>query len=149
MIRTPLVRWSSTALVLLASCGGEHPAPAGGMMDHATASHPAQPMSSPGPQVSSSDPRAALFLEKGCPQCHTISALGIKSAAEIGPDLTFAYADVQSRFNVKLEEFLRNPTGTMQVVLSSQITLSPEERDSVVHILKALHEDAKEAEEHE
>lgn len=143
MIRTPLVRWSSTALVLLASCGGEHPAPAGGMMGHAPASHPAQPMSSPGPQATSSDPRAALFLEKGCPQCHTISALGIKSPAEIGPDLTFAYTDVESRFNVKLEEFLHHPTGTMQVVLSSQITLSPEERDSVIHILKALHEEAE------
>ena len=73
----------------------------------------------------SSDPRAAIFLEKGCPQCHSISALGVKSPAEIGPDLTIAYTDVQSRFNMELEEFLKNPTGTMQMVLSSQIKLSP------------------------
>jgi hypothetical protein len=66
----------------------------------------------------------------------------VKSPAEIGPDLTYAYSDVQSRFNMKLEEFLKNPTGTMQIVLSSQIKLSPEERDSVLYILKQLHEEA-------
>ena len=95
------------------------------------------------PVTPPSDPRAALFVQKGCPQCHSISALGVKSPAEIGPDLTFAYSDVQSRFNMKLEEFLKNPTGTMQVVLSSQIKLSPEERDSVIHILKQLHEESE------
>jgi hypothetical protein len=95
----------------------------------------------------SSDPRAAIFLAKGCPQCHSISALGVKSPAEIGPDLTIAYEDVQSRFSVPLEEFLHNPTGTMQVVLSSQIQLSSTERDSIIHILKELHEQSKESEE--
>ena len=123
----------------LAACkGGEKPAPA--MMN--------QPMPMMGaqtpPGVTSSDPRAALFLEKGCPQCHTISALGIKSPAEVGPDLTFAYQDVKNRFSVPLETFLHNPTGTMQVVLSSMIQLSPEERDSVIHILKALDRERKE-----
>ena len=96
----------------------------------------------------SSDPRAALFLEKGCPQCHSISALGVKSATEVGPDLTLAYNDVKNRFNVSLEEFLPHPTGTMQVVLSQMITLSPAERDSIVHILKRLHEEREERGEH-
>lgn len=96
----------------------------------------------------SSDPRAALFLEKGCQQCHSISALGVKSAAEVGPDLTFAYSDVKNRFNVSLEEFLPHPTGTMQVVLSQMITLSPAERDSIVRILKRLHEAREERGEH-
>lgn len=91
--------------------------------------------------VTGNDPRAALFLTKGCPQCHTISALGVKSAAEVGPDLTLAYTDVQSRFGVKLEQFLPNPTGTMQMVLTTMIKLSPAERDSVIHILKQLHEE--------
>lgn len=98
--------------------------------------------------ATSSDPRAALFLQKGCPQCHTISALGVKSATEVGPDLTFAYSDVQNRFNQPLEQFLHNPTGTMQMVLSQMITLSPEERDSVIHILKRLHEEREERGEH-
>jgi hypothetical protein len=96
----------------------------------------------------SSDPRAALFLEKGCPQCHSISALGVKSATEVGPDLTLAYSEVKNRFNVSLEEFLPHPTGTMQVVLSQMITLSPAERDSIIHILKRLHEEREERDEH-
>jgi hypothetical protein len=48
---------------------------------------------------------------------------------------------------MKLEDFLKNPTGTMQIVLSSQIQLSPEERDSVFHLLKQLHEEADDVEE--
>ena len=100
------------------------------------------------PAVTSSDPRAALFLEKGCPQCHSIAALGVKSPTEVGPDLTMAYDDVRSRFNQPLEQFLHNPTGTMQMVLSQMITLSPAERDSVIHILKRLHEEREERGEH-
>ena len=133
----------TAACLLMAACGGERPnaAPVAGMPMagmHGDASTPVSPPT---------DPRAALFVQKGCPQCHSISALGVKSPTELGPDLTFAYTDVQSRFNMKLEDFLKNPTGTMQIVLSSQIQLSPEERDSVFHLLKQLHEEADDVEE--
>jgi len=129
----------TAACLVLIACGGERPR---------AVPDPGMPMAgmhgdAPTPVTPPTDPRAALFVQKGCPQCHTISALGVKSPAEIGPDLTYAYSDVQSRFNMKLEEFLKNPTGTMQLVLSSQIKLSPEERDSVIHILKQLHEEAE------
>lgn len=90
------------------------------------------------------DPRGAIFVNKGCPQCHSISAFGITSPTEVGPDLTGAYADVRSRFGVDLERFFREPTGTMQMVLTSMITLSPAERDSIIHILKELHEEREE-----
>lgn len=90
------------------------------------------------------DARGQIFAEKGCPQCHTISALGIKSPGEIGPDLTGAYEDVQTRFNLKLDQFLAAPTGTMQVVLSQMIKLTPAERDSIIHILTQLHEEREE-----
>ena len=140
MQRTALAPWSLSALLLVAAGGGDRAGGEGPAQTTAGAGAPAPAA------PASSDPRAAIFLQKGCPQCHTISALGIKSPAEIGPDLTFAYTDVQSRFNMKLEEFLHNPTGTMQVVLSSQIQLSKEERDSVIHILKELHEDSDEGE---
>ena len=131
----------TAACLLMAACGGERPnaAPGAGMPMAGMHGDAATPVSPP------TDPRAALFVQKGCPQCHSISALGVKSPTELGPDLTFAYTDVQSRFNMKLEEFLKNPTGTMQIVLSSQIKLTPEERDSVIHILTELHEDAEEA----
>ena len=102
----------------------------------------------PGEVHSTGDPRAALFLEKGCPQCHSISGLGVKSPNEIGPDLTAAYTDVQSRFGMKLEDFLVTPTGTMQMVLGPMIKLMPVERDSILHILERLHEAAEEHGEH-
>jgi hypothetical protein len=140
MSSVSLGAFATLGLLILAACGNEQPAP----------SPPAGTPSAGSPIATSkapSDPRAAIFVEKGCPQCHTISALGIKSPAEIGPDLTFAYSDVQSRFNMKLDEFLKNPTGTMQVVLSSQIKLTPEERDSIIEILEDIHEGAKDAEE--
>jgi cytochrome c551/c552 len=94
-----------------------------------------------GAAPTSNDPRAALFLQKGCPQCHSISAFGVKSTTEVGPDLTYAYADVRNRFSESLEQFLPNPTGTMQMVLTQLIHLTPEERDSVIHILKRLHDE--------
>jgi len=127
------------ALVLWAACGGAE--------QSESKSQP--PAAAPGAvQVTSADPRAALFIGKGCPQCHSISALGVKSPAEVGPDLTLAYTDVQNRFGVKLEEFLNAPTGTMQIVLGHMIQLTPAERDSIIHILKRLHEEDEERGEH-
>jgi hypothetical protein len=96
------------------------------------------------PTITGNDPRAALLLQKGCPNCHSITAVGVKSSSDVGPDLSLAYEDVQNRFGVKLEEFLPNPTGTMQMVLSQLIKLTPQERDSIVHILNQLHEEQEE-----
>ena len=93
------------------------------------------------PTITGNDPRAALFLRKGCPNCHSISAVGIKSSVDAGPDLALAYEDVKSRFGVPLEQFLPNPTGTMQMVLGSIIKLTPEERDSLIHMIKQMHEE--------
>jgi len=115
-------------VALIAGCGGEKG-------DAAPALPAAQAVS---------DARGAIFVRKGCPQCHSISAFDIKSAAEVGPDLTGAYADVQTRFGLKLDQFLAAPTGTMQMVLSSMIKLTPAERDSIIHILKELHEEREE-----
>ena len=122
------------AALFLSACGGDAP--------------PAQPGSTPAAQASApsdpgfTDPRGEIFVVKGCPQCHSISALGVKSPAEIGPDLTLAYEDVQTRFNMELDDFLENPTGTMAVVLSAQIQLSPAERDSIHDILEDIHHEA-------
>ena len=48
----------------------------------------------------------AFFVKKGCFICHSVSTLGIESAAKIGPDLAEAVTDVQSRFGRTLEDFL-------------------------------------------
>lgn len=76
------------------------------------------------------------FVQTGCFVCHSVSAFGIKSPAQIGPDLSIAVEDVQSRFGVTIDQFMANPTGTMSVVLSRQIILSPEERDVAVQKLR-------------
>ena len=82
----------------------------------------------------------AFFVKKGCFACHSITAFDIKSASDIGPDLSFAVSDVQSRFGKTLEDFLAKPTGTMAVVLSTQIQLTDEERREAVEKLKVAYQ---------
>lgn len=95
-----------------------------------------------GPQSEAAlrDPRAQIFLTKGCPQCHAISELQVTSPTNSGPDLALAWTDVRSRFSLPLDSFLHNPTGTMQIVLGSMIKLSPAERDSIVKLLHEINE---------
>jgi cytochrome c2 len=82
----------------------------------------------------------AFFVKKGCFACHSISAFDIQSASNIGPDLSFAVSDVQSRFGKTLEDFLAKPTGTMAVVLSTQIQLTDEEKREAVEKLKSAYQ---------
>jgi cytochrome c2 len=76
------------------------------------------------------------FVKTGCFVCHSVSVYGIKAPAQIGPDLSIAVEDVQSRFGRTLDDFIREPTGTMQVVLSRQIVLTPEEKQEAVRRLR-------------
>jgi cytochrome c2 len=78
----------------------------------------------------------AWFVKTGCFVCHSISALGVKSPAQIGPDLSTAVEDVQSRFGRTVDDFLAAPTGTMSVVLTRQIVLTPEEKKVAVAKLR-------------
>lgn len=81
----------------------------------------------------------AFFVQKRCFICHSVSTLGIEAAAQIGPDLAIAATDVQSRFGKTLEDFLGNPTGTMSVVLTTMINLTPEEKALAIEKLKYAH----------
>ena len=78
----------------------------------------------------------AWFVSTGCFVCHSISALGVVSPAQIGPDLSTAVVDVQSRFGKTIDDFLMNPTGTMSVVLSRQIILTPEQKQIAIGKLR-------------
>jgi cbb3-type cytochrome oxidase cytochrome c subunit len=78
----------------------------------------------------------AWFVKTGCFVCHSISALGVKSPAQIGPDLSTAVEDTQTRFGRTVDDFLREPTGTMAVVLSRQIVLNPEQKATAVGKLR-------------
>jgi hypothetical protein len=85
------------------------------------------------------DPRATIFVRRGCTECHAIAALGVAARADVGPDLTFAYADVLIRYDVNLESFFYNPTGVMRLMLASHLRISAADRDSMVHILRGLY----------
>jgi cbb3-type cytochrome oxidase cytochrome c subunit len=78
----------------------------------------------------------AWFVQTGCFVCHSVSALGVKSPAQIGPDLSTAVEDTQARFGVTVDDFLDRPTGTMAVVLSRQIILTPEQKKTAVAKLR-------------
>lgn len=82
----------------------------------------------------------AFFVKKNCFVCHSVSTLGIEAAAQIGPDLALAVVDVQSRFGRTLDDFLAKPTGTMEVVLSTMITLTPDERKEAIEKLRYAYE---------
>ncbi len=81
----------------------------------------------------------AFFVSKGCYICHSIRGFQIKSATDIGPDLTTAYEDVQRRFGRELQDFLTRPQGTMAVVLTNQIRLTDQERQHVIQVLTELY----------
>ncbi len=82
----------------------------------------------------------AFFVKKTCFICHDVSTLGIESATKIGPDLANAEADVQSRFGRPLDDFLMNPTGTMALVLGTQIHLTDDERREAIAKLKVAYQ---------
>jgi cytochrome c551/c552 len=82
----------------------------------------------------------AFFVRKTCFICHDVTVLGVESATKIGPDLSIAYADVQSRFGRTLDDFLHNPTGTMAVVLSIQIHLTDQERNEAIRTLTSAYQ---------
>jgi cytochrome c551/c552 len=79
----------------------------------------------------------AWFVKTGCFVCHSIAVFGVKSPAQIGPDLSNAVEDVQSRFGRTLDDFLAAPTGTMAVVLARQIILTPEQKQEAIRNLRS------------
>ena len=90
----------------------------------------------------------AWFVQTGCFVCHSIAALKVKSPAQIGPDLSTAVEDTQSRFGKTVDDFIMNPTGTMSVVLSRQIVLNTEQRQVAIQKLRdayAVHQQQKAA----
>jgi hypothetical protein len=89
--------------------------------------------------LSPSDPRAAIFVRRGCEECHAIAALGVKANRDVGPDLTFASQDVVTRYGVSLRSFFRSPPGIMGVVLASHIHLTQTDRDSMCQVLEAVY----------
>ncbi len=85
------------------------------------------------------DPRAEIFVRRGCTECHAITAFHVKATHDVGPDLTLAYGDVVNRYGVSLEAFLYEPRGLMRMMLASHLRLTSVDRDSMILILRALY----------
>jgi hypothetical protein len=113
------------------ACGGS---PEGGQQQTA-----ATPTAAASPAPSSVSAEGEWFVKTGCAKCHAVSVYGVKSEAQIGPDLSMAVEDVKTRFGVPIEEFLENPSGTMALVLSSQIQLTPEQKKVAIAKLHAAY----------
>jgi hypothetical protein len=91
------------------------------------------------PTIGQPDPRAAIFVQRGCNACHGVWALGVKPKSDAAPDLTFAYVDVVNRYGMSLEAFLYDPRGVMRLMLASHLHLTAADRDSIAHVLKAIY----------
>ncbi len=80
----------------------------------------------------------AFFVENSCFVCHSVKAFDIQSPTDKGPDLSLAPEDVRARFNKTVEEFMFEPTGTMKIILESQIQLTDEQKwEAIAKINKA------------
>ena len=90
-------------------------------------------------QTDSSDPRASLFVQRGCAECHAIAALKVKAKTDAGPDLTFAYGDVRDRYGMTLDRFFDQPAGVMRLVLGGHIQLQRSDCDSLVRLFRDLY----------
>jgi hypothetical protein len=94
-----------------------------------------------GPEVQGGE----WFRQTGCIDCHSMSVYRILNLAAVAPDLSIAVEDVPRRFGVSLDEFLQAPTGTMAMVLSSRIPLTPDQRLIAVNKLKEAYREHQEA----
>lgn len=84
-------------------------------------------------------PAAGWFIQTGCTGCHSLSVYGVVNLTVGAPDLSVAVEDVPKRFGRPLDDFLREPTGTMAMVLSSRIHLSDAERLLAIEKLKVAY----------
>jgi len=101
----------------------------------------AQPVIVAGPHVQGGE----WFKQSGCTACHSVSVYNIWNLTAVGPDLSAAVEDVPRRFGVSLDEFLQAPTGTMAMVLSTRIPLTPEQRVMAIGKLKEAYREHQEA----
>lgn len=75
-----------------------------------------------------------IFYVLGCVKCHNIKALNIKGG-HVGPDLSNAYSNVKKIYRENVNNFLKNPSGTMYFVLMFN-HLNKEDRKIIVKELK-------------
>lgn len=109
----------------------EQPKEAAKAGEPAKASEPAK--------ATASSKEGEIFTQRGCVQCHSISALGIK-AGQVGPDLSKAYTTVEGKHGKKIEDFLKAPTSAVMSTVLGPKPLTDDERKAVLEALKLASE---------
>lgn len=84
------------------------------------------------------DPRAQIFVARGCTECHAVTDLGLRARTDAAPDLSYAAEEAPLRYGISLSAFLSEPVGVMRMVLVTHVRLSLRDRDSVVVLLERL-----------
>lgn len=82
----------------------------------------------------------AFFVEQRCFLCHSVDVFEVFAAADIAPDLSRSAENVRRRLGVSIEQFLKNPIGTMAAVLGTQIVLTDEEKERAAELLELANE---------
>jgi len=90
-------------------------------------------------RVAPPNPRARLFVARGCSECHAIELLKVKAQTDVGPDLSSAYVDVPTRYGVTLERFFDEPRGIMRLILGGHVQLRRTDSDSLVRLFRDLY----------
>jgi hypothetical protein len=90
-------------------------------------------------------PGGEWFAQTGCTKCHSVSVYGIHNLASTAPDLSIAVEDVPRRFGRSLDDFFKSPSGTMDLVLSTAIPMTPAERLLAIDKLKDAYRRRQEA----
>jgi len=87
------------------------------------------------------DGKGQWFIRTGCVACHSVSVYGVTGLSPAGPDLALAADDVKTRFGRQLDDFLKEPQGTMQMVFTQLLVLTPEQKEDALKHLKEAFED--------
>ncbi|CAG7641571.1 hypothetical protein PAESOLCIP111_04246 [Paenibacillus solanacearum] len=83
-----------------------------------------------------------VLMKLNCVSCHSVSALGVKGG-QVGPDLSKAYVNVESKHGVKVEDFLQKPTSAVMSGVIGSKPLTDDELKSVVAVLKKASEQSQ------
>lgn len=80
-----------------------------------------------------------ILSKRGCLGCHSVAALNLKGG-QVGPDLSHAYAEVQGKHGMPIEDFLKKPNSAVMSGVLGNNPLTDDQRKQVLDLLKKASE---------
>lgn len=80
-----------------------------------------------------------ILSKRGCLGCHSVAALNLKGG-QIGPDLSHAYVEVESKHSMPIEDFLKKPNSAVMSGVLGNNPLTDDQRKQVLELLKKASE---------